>query len=130
MRNKLVENENIHHFSVISDFVKMGYKILAFSFVSFNMDTVMNNFIEVENLTKSWSESHPEIIFDSMAEGMEMDAVNISVHKNYSDYNVFLEQSKIVYGKFITEGNSILVDLEGGINKPFSFKYLAEKKET
>jgi len=125
MRSRLLEAGLVRHFSAIPDFAKMGYEIMAFSFVKFNMAQVM----EIEEKTKEWMQSHPEIMFSSRAEGMGMDAVTVSLHKNYAEYMNFLMENKKKWRKFVAETHYILVDLGGDVAKPLSFKYLAEKKE-
>lgn len=86
MKNRLLEKGLVRHFSAIPDFAKMGYEIMAFSFVKFNMEQVT----EIEEKTKEWAQNHPEIIFSSRAEGMGMDAITVSLHKNYAEYTKFL----------------------------------------
>lgn len=125
MRNRLLKEGLVRHFSAIPDFAKMGYEIMAFSFVKFNMEQVM----EIEEKAKEWTQSHPEIIFSSRAEGMGMDAITISLHKNYAEFTNFLTENKNIGRHFIAEVDYILVDLGGNVIKPLSFKYLAEKKE-
>ena len=124
MRSRLLEEGLVRHFSAIPDFAKMGYEIMAFSFVKFNVEQVM----EIEEKTKEWMQSHPEIIFSSRAEGMGMHAVTVSLHKNYAEYLIFIMENK-KWGKFMAEAQYILVDLGGDVAKPLSFKYLAEKQE-
>ena len=41
MKRRLVEEGLVEHFSVIPIFSKIGYDIMAFSFVKFNMEHVM-----------------------------------------------------------------------------------------
>jgi DNA-binding Lrp family transcriptional regulator len=125
MRNKLLEEGLVRHFSAIPDLAKMGYEIMVFSFVKFNMDQV----IEIEEKAKEWAQSHPEILFSSRAEGMGMDAITVSVHKNYAEYMNFLIEHKNKWKKFMVTTQHILVDLGGAVAKPFSFKYLAEKRK-
>jgi DNA-binding Lrp family transcriptional regulator len=125
MKNRLLEEGLVRHFSAIPDFAKMGYEIMAFSFVKFNMEQVT----EIEEKTKEWAQSHPEIIFSSRAEGMGIDAVTVSLHKNYAEYTNFLLENKNKWRKFMAEAHYVLVDLGGAVAKPLSFKYLAEKKE-
>ena len=48
MRSRLLEEGLVRHFSAIPDFAKMGYEIMAFSFIKFNMEQVM----EIEEKTK------------------------------------------------------------------------------
>ena len=124
MKSRLVEEGLVRHFSAIPDFAKMGYEIMAFSFVKFNMEQVM----EIEEKAKEWVKRHPEIIFSSRAEGMGMDAVTVSVHKNYAEYKSFIMENK-KWGKFVVEAQYILVDLGGDVTKPLSLKDLAEKPE-
>jgi DNA-binding Lrp family transcriptional regulator len=125
MRNKLLEEGLVRHFSAIPDLAKMGYEIMVFSFVKFNMDQVM----DIENKAKEWAQSHPEIIFSSRIEGMGMDAITVSLHKNYAEYMNFLTEHKNKWRKFMAKTHHILVDLGESVAKPLSFKYLAEKKE-
>jgi DNA-binding Lrp family transcriptional regulator len=125
MKNRLLKKGLVRHFSAIPDFAKMGYEIMAFSFVKFNMEQVM----KIEEKIKEWVQSHPRIIFSSRAEGMGMDAINVSLHKNYAEFTNFLLEHKNKWGKFMAEAHYILVDLGGNITKPLSFKYLAEKRK-
>jgi len=98
---------------------------MAFSFVKFNLDQVM----DIEGKAKDWAKNHPEIIFTSRAEGMGMDAITVTVHKDYAAYKEFLLKNKKLWGKFMADVHYILVHLNGEITKPLSFKYLAEKQE-
>ena len=126
LRSKLVTEGLVRHFSAIPDFAKIGYELMAFSFVKFNMDQLM----KIKDKTGSWVQSNPCIIFSSMAEGMGMDAITISLHRNYTEYKNFVMENKRRGGKFIAEVHYILVDLKADIAKPLSFKYLAEEHET
>lgn len=124
MKNELLEEGLVRHFSAIPDLAKMGYEIMAFSFVKFNI----KNTGELEEKSKEWARRQPEIIFSSRAEGMGMDAVTVSLHKNYAEYKNFVVQNKKL-GQFVTEAQYIVVDLVGGVAKPLSFNYLAEKRK-
>jgi DNA-binding Lrp family transcriptional regulator len=124
MKNKLLEEGLVRNFSAIPDLAKMGYEIMAFSFVKFNMEHLR----ELEDKTQEWTQDSPEIIFSSRAEGVGMDAITVSVHKNYAEYKNFLTKNRRL-GGFVSEAQYILVDLGGDVAKPLSFNYLAEKQE-
>jgi DNA-binding Lrp family transcriptional regulator len=124
MKNKLLEEGWILQFSAIPNFVKLGFEILSISFVKFNTEMLK----EIEASSKGWAHTQPGIIFSSRAEGMGFDAVTLSLHRNYTEYNEFLNYHK-QFRQFVTEAKYVIVDLVGGIAKPFSFKYLAEKME-
>ncbi len=129
MRAKLLKDGIIDHFSAIPDLTKMGYEILAFSLVKFNMGEVLKDYRKVEKIARTWVKTRHEIVFDSRAEGMGVDAVAISLHKSYGAYKQFLAENKKHWGTLLAEINYILVDLKSGVSKPFSFKYLAEDKK-
>ena len=125
MRAKLVEDGVIQHFSAVPDFAKMGYEILAFSFTKFNIERSAN----IEKGTKYWAQSHPEILFTARCEGLGMDAVTVSLHKDYASYKEFFSKNRSEGNEFMTEVHFVLVDVKSGVAKPFSFKYLAEQPE-
>jgi DNA-binding Lrp family transcriptional regulator len=133
MRNRLLQEGLVRHFSAIPDFAKLGYEIMVFSFVKFNTEQVakfdIESVMKIKGRAEEWSQSHPCIIFDARAEGMGVDAINISLHKDYAAYQKFLTDSKKEWGNLRTEVHYVLVDLVGGVAKPLSFKYLAEKNE-
>jgi DNA-binding Lrp family transcriptional regulator len=124
MKSELFKEGLVRQFSAIPNLAKMGYEILAVSFIKFNMEHVK----ELEKRSQEWARRQPEIIFSSRAEGMGFDAVTLSLHKNYAEYKEFIMQNKRFGGHFVTDAQYVIVDLIGGIAKPFSFKYLAEKR--
>jgi hypothetical protein len=53
----------------------------------------------------------------------------ISLHKSYSDYDDFMRNQRLELGDFITDVQSVLVNLAGTeLLKPLDFRYLAESK--
>jgi DNA-binding Lrp family transcriptional regulator len=125
LRGKLLQKGLVRNFSAVPDFAKMGYELMAFSFVKFNM----GQFMKIEKGSGDWVQSHPCVIFSSRAEGMGVDAITVSLHKDYAEYKNFVTENKKRGGNFIAEVHYVLVDLKGDIAKPLSFKYLAEKQK-
>jgi DNA-binding Lrp family transcriptional regulator len=125
MRNKLLTEGIVRHFSVFPNFGKMGYEIMAFSCAKFNMDKIA----EIKEKAVTWAQKNPEIIFTSRAQGMGMDAVAISIHKNYADYDAFIKRNRLMWGDLMTASHNMLIDLKGEITKPLSLKYLAENQK-
>jgi DNA-binding Lrp family transcriptional regulator len=123
MKKQLLEEGFVRHFSAIPDLAKIGYDIMAFSFVKFNTDQIR----EIDARAKEWTQNNSEIIFSSRAEGMGMDAISISLHKDYTEYMKFFMETKKKWIEFMAEAHFILVDLKGAVAKPLSFRYLAEK---
>jgi DNA-binding Lrp family transcriptional regulator len=123
MRQRLVKEGVIREFTVIPDFVKMGYKIMAISSFKSKIGK------EIEERAIKWTMSKPNVIFAARAEGMGKNAVVISFHKSYTDFSNFLSDL-MLEGKNVVEGyDTLLISLEGRIVKPLSLKYLAEAEE-
>jgi len=104
MRWRLEEEGWIKDFTIIPDFVKMGYEIMAIS--SFKSKTGK----EITERSVKWTHAKPNIIFASRAHGMGKDAVKL--------------------GDYVRDHNSLLISLEERIVKPFSLTYLGEQEET
>ena len=126
MRSRLVKEGVIKGFTVIPDFVKMGYEIMTISCVRIKVPAV----IELEEKAKEYWKKYPNVIFVSRAQGMEKNCMLISLHKNYTDYSDFIEENLREWGGDIQEYDSLVISLEGRIIKPLSLKYLAEQKGT
>ncbi|MDH5531945.1 MAG: winged helix-turn-helix transcriptional regulator [Candidatus Bathyarchaeota archaeon] len=127
MRNRLVEEGVVREFTVIPDFAKMGYEILAISFVECRRGMAIEG---LEEKAQNWWKRYPNVIFASRGQGMGMDGVIISLHKNYTDYSNFLSENLLKWGDDIGGYNFMLISLEGGTVKPLSLKYLSELEET
>ncbi len=124
MRSRLVEKGVIREFTVIPDFVKMGYEIMAITgFKSKIKEGLAEKAIEV-------TMANPNIIFAARAQGMGKNAVVISMHKTYADFSRFISDIVIEGGDDVEDYDTILVSLGDLVVKPFSLKYLAEIEET
>jgi len=125
VRNKLVKDGLIREFTIIPDFMKLGYELLAISRVKLKRSITGPN----EKATK-WMNKYPNMIFAARAEGMGKNGVVITIHKNYTDYSNFVSESLSYWGDEIVDYDTIIVSLKGVIGKPFSLRYLAEAEET
>ena len=126
MRQRLVKEGAIKHFTVIPDFVKMGYEIMVISHIK-NKALVVT---ELEEKAEKYWEKYPNVIFVSRAEGMGKNGVLISLHKSYTDYSDFLAENLREWGDYIESYDSMFINLNGRIVKPLSLTYLGERKET
>jgi len=124
MRQRLVKEGAIKEFTVIPDFVRMGYEIMAISFFKSKRTK------ETEERATKVTMARPNIIFASEGEGMGKNGVIISLHKNYTDFSKFLRDLRLEGGDDLQDYNTMLISLEGRIVKPLSLKYLAELEET
>lgn len=124
IRSKLVKEGVIKEFTVIPDFVKMGYEIMAISCVKKKTPIT-----ELSQETVDWMKKFPNIIFVANAEGMGKNGVMISLHKSYTEFSKFVREQLQHWKEEIQDYDSMLISLKGIIPKPLSVKYLAEIEE-
>lgn len=127
MRSRLLKEGVIREFTVIPDFVKLGYEIMAITCVKIKEKTIN----ELEKKAEEYMKTQPNIIFaGGGAQGMGKNGLMISLHDSYSDFSNFLTNHMMDWGDIVEDYFSILVSLRERIVKPFSLKYLAKKEET
>ena len=124
MRNKLVRDGLIRQFTVIPDFAKMGYEIMAITCFKAKMK------MESIERARKWAMARPSIIFAGRAEGMGKNGVMISMHKDFADFSSFIADLMMEWGEDVQDYSTLLTPLKGTIVKPFSLKYLAQREET
>jgi len=123
MRQRLIDEGIIQEFTVIPDFVKLGFQIMAISSFKYKVAK------DIEGLTKLMM-TRPNVIFSSIGEGMGKNGIIISFHKSYPDFSHFISNLRTEGNDIIDDLDSMLISLENQIVKPLSLKYLAELEET
>lgn len=130
MRQRLVKTRMIRQFTVIPDLPKMGYEVATFTFVR----TKYGPEFDIQELRKGamdWTMKHPNIVFATGGEGMGMNAIIVSVHRDYSDYYQFIVEVRQHWAAILLDIQSFLISLKNveAVAKPFSLKYLEELQE-
>jgi len=123
-RERLVKEGVIKEFTVIPDFEKMGYELMAIT--SFKSKYSK----EIAEKAVKWTMSRPNVLFAANITGTVKNGVVISIHKNYSDYSRFIRDIRLEGGNDVKDWETLLITLGGFIPKPLSLKYLAEIEET
>lgn len=123
MRNRLVNEGFIQEFTVIPDFVKMGFEIAAITLTKTKFDP------RLQGRAKKSTMAKPNIIFCAGCEGMGKNRVMISFHRNYADYYNFITNHMEEWRDAIESYDTILISMPGNIIKPLSLKYLTELSE-
>ena len=124
MRNRLTKDGLIQEYTVVPDFAKLGFEILAVSFFKSREKK------ELTEKARKVTMSKPNIVLAAACEGMGMNGMLVSLHKNYSDYSNFIREIRLESGEYLESVSTYLVALSGLVIKPFSLKYLAELVET
>jgi DNA-binding Lrp family transcriptional regulator len=123
MRQRLVKEGMIKEFTVIPDFVEMGYELMAISCV--RTKTSIN---ELSERGAEWWKKYPNVIFAAAAKGMRKNGVIISLHKSFTDYSEFVKEQLLHWKDEITDHDTMIISLKGIIAKPLSPKYLGEQE--
>jgi DNA-binding Lrp family transcriptional regulator len=125
-RNRRLLADYIRSYTIVPEFEKIGYEILAITFAkakTYEQEKVKEKLA----LAKKWVMDHPNILFASDGEGLGKDAAMVSVHKNYSKYADFMRDYTVRFADFVTDVQSFVVSLKTGIlMKPFDVKYIAD----
>jgi len=123
IRHKLEQNGMIQDYTIVPDFVKMSFEILALTFVKMRPRILSPETMEK---AKKYAVKFPNAILSSTGEGLGMTGVVISFHKNYTDYHKKLNQLRIDWGDLLEDVKSFVVSLGEGEFKRFSLTYLKD----
>lgn len=127
MRGQLDKRGYIKTYTVIPDFAKLGYEILAFTFTKLKFYPSTEEAKKIMRHAQEWVNKHPNVIFSADGEGFGSDIVMMSFHKDYSKYADFMRTYAMDWGEIIGGFQSFIVSLESGFKmKPFDLKYLAD----
>ena len=124
---KVLEREAILQYTIIPNLSYLGFDIVAFTCVR---TRELDKPLWEEG--KEWAKQQPNIVFVSTGQGMDSDAIMVSVHKEYADFLKFAQIFRRDWGKYVAEVKTFLLSLKGSVQlKHFSFNYLVDayKKE-
>jgi len=122
-RRNLEKNGMIQGYTIIPNFKKMGFEILALTFVKM-LPGVQTK--EVLEKAKEYAAKFPNAILSTTGEGLGMNGVVISFHKNFTDYHRNLNQMRLDWKDFLEDIQSFIISLEEGEFKKFSLTYLSD----
>jgi DNA-binding Lrp family transcriptional regulator len=123
MRNKLIEEGVIQEFTVIPNFAKMEYEIMAVTIAKAKVTLTPD---EQEKAKKLVLEN-PQVIFVASAEGMGRNGVMISLHKDYAEYCDFMNNLEFDSGSYMEKVDTMLISLvPSAVVKPLSLANLAK----
>jgi len=119
---KVLEREAIMQYTIIPNLSYFGFDILALTF--FHSKELVHPLFDKG---KEWAKGQPNVVFISTGQGIEVDAVMISVHKDYADFVKFYQDFRREWGKYLENFKIFLISLSGSIiMKHFTFNYLID----
>ena len=88
---------------------------LGFDLVSFTFSTSKELVNPLEDKAKIWTAEQPSIMFASTGQGMDADAVMVSVHKGYADFAKFYQNFRRYWGGSLKNFRTFLVSVKGSV---------------
>jgi len=122
-RHKLERDGMIQDYTIIPNFKRMGFEILALTFVKMRPAILSP---EIMENARKYAVQFPNAIFASTGEGLGMTGVIISFHKNYTEYHQKVNQLRVDWKDLTEDIRSFIVALGEGQYKEFSLKYLRD----
>ena len=126
-RMALEKNNYINGYTAVPSFPKIGYELIAISFVKTKTSLSLKERLEAIEEGKKWIQEQPNIVFSAMCNGMGADGMTISFHKSYSDYVEFMKAYKSKWNKVVTFMESVMIHMsEEQLIKPLTFASLIQ----
>ena len=122
-RQKIEREGYIKTYTIIPDWKKLGFEIIAFTFTKMRPEILSP---ELFGKVKEYAAKFPNAIFATSGEGLGMTGVIMSLHKDYRDYVQKLSLFRMDWGKYMENIESFVTVPGEGEIKELSFTYLAK----
>ena len=130
IRTQLEKGGYIRSYTVVPDFGKVGYKIIAITFSKVKAYPPTEEANGIIQKAREWLSKHPNVIYAADGQGLSgKDVVMISFHKDYDDYTRFIHSYAFDWGAIISTFESFISNVMSELTmKPFDLSYLADYK--
>ncbi len=106
-RIRLEKTGFVKEYTIIPDLRKIGYQLLAFTFMSFAEDKP-----ELFEKAREWIKKQPSVIYANNGEGFGMQSIMVSLHREYASYSRLLTQLRRDWQPNLTGEQSFLISLD------------------
>jgi DNA-binding Lrp family transcriptional regulator len=124
-----LEKQGLIDYSAVPDLAKLGFEII--SVILGKRDYTKQPEINVQKI-RDFVKRYPNIIFVASGSGLGRDRIMISIHRNYSEYSKFMQETRNEWAG-IVDVDCFLISLTGkDVVHPLSLKPFADhltKKE-
>lgn len=120
---KKLEEKTIIEYTVKPNLTELGYELMAVTFVGIK-GSVKSEEKQKETLEK-WMMEQPNIVFACDGNGMSMNGMMVSIHKDYTDFSGLITKLRAEWSEILGEIKTFVSSIKGGVVlKPHSLKYL------
>jgi Lrp/AsnC family transcriptional regulator for asnA, asnC and gidA len=111
-RVKLEKEGTIREYTIVPDFVKLGYQLAAITLAKMKDIPSKETYNEVRKLARTLEKKNPSPVIAAMKGiGLEADFMSVSFHKTYSEYSRFIEYIRQFPQVKTEETRSFVMDL-------------------
>ena len=122
-RHKLEKSGLIKDYTIVPDFKKMGFQLLAINLAKIRPEVLSSGVIEK---AREFIERFPNTIFASTGEGMGMNAVDIAFYGSFTEYHKRANVMRTEWKEIIEDLQSFIVPIGEGEFKRFSLAHLGD----
>jgi DNA-binding Lrp family transcriptional regulator len=117
---KTLEKEAIEQYTVIPNLSYLGFDIIALTFAR------SKELVEpLWDKGKKWAHEQPNVVYLSTGQGMDADALMVSIHKDYADFVKLYQTFRKDWGEHLQNFGIFLISVKGSVQmKKFSFNHL------
>ena len=120
-RHRLEREGVIRDYTIVPDFKKMGFEILAINVAKLRPEILLS---EPSEKVREFAKRFPNVIFASGGGGMGMNAVSIILYRNFTEYHNSINLMKTEWKDIIEDIQSFIVAIGEGEFKRFSTAHL------
>jgi DNA-binding Lrp family transcriptional regulator len=129
-RSQLEKDGCIGEYTIVPDFAKLDYKILALTFVKLKTALTPEQIEQAKGIIKEATKTMTiNLLMLERGLGLDSDGVIVSIHKDYSAYTEFAQLLTRLGGQFllIESIKSFLIDLQDKVRfMPLTLSLLAQ----
>jgi DNA-binding Lrp family transcriptional regulator len=122
-RHKLEREGAIQDYTIVPDFWKMGFEILAITLTKMTPEILTP---EIMEKARKYTQEFPNAIFSATGEGLGMTTVILSLHHNYTDYHRTWNKMRLDWKDYLKDIQAFIVSLKEGEIKRLSLTYLKD----
>jgi DNA-binding Lrp family transcriptional regulator len=120
-RTRLETEGLIKEYTIVPNLAGIGFEIIAFTFLAFTESAP-----RLLEKAREWCKKQPSILFASDGEGLGMNSIIVSVHRNYASFSNLITALRQDWQPNLKDAQSFILS----VNRPelnvkhFSFRYL------
>lgn len=126
-RRKLEEEGYVREYTLVPDFEKLGFELMAVSFIRYKKGITEEEMKKVNEAARKYEKEHPAaFLMAATGRGLGFERVFITFHKNYSSFIEATQRVRQLPFRAVADIDSFLVPLSESHYRPFTFSEIAE----